>query len=497
MPNLPPPIASGAPDNDWIIDGRINTPIDRTSALNRGPQLQQQLSFIPLHQQGLIRVEREVADELHDYIVFTTAEQADQIYVEALLEGDRLRVSINTERFLVIMAGANQFIVFRTQGGNDQVLVADEVTRPVLIDTGDGDDRIWVGGGYARVFAGPGNDTILTRRGTSYIEAGTGADQVIALGDGNMTVYAGPGNDKVTAGAGMAFLHGGDDDDHLTGGSAHNIIVGGPGNDDLQAGIGSNTIYTGEGLDVVSGLKPDDKAFANPNSGIFAVGQLIGHGSTSPDMLPPCQPPQARVTNISSKPLENSGIRIIGSPQFHLRVTDDLQLLASSPHGQKMFDVLHAAELRSGTPINIYELQDETNGMFEPRDHTNPTSYIQGNSPGTPSYGGAVYYNPTYISNRVNNIALLYHELCHAYNTVTGTSLAGKSEDGIDGNKPRSLIANKELQAVGLPTNATPFDFDGDPSTPATNTNPPALTENGIRDELGIPPRKQYSSPPN
>lgn len=490
--NRPPITALRSPDNEWMIDGRASHPVDRTRDLHRGPETLKSVAFITLHESALVTVERELADDLHDYIVFSTTDQADRVLVESLLEPDRLSVVINTERFIVTLVGLNQFIVFNTQGGNDLIHVGDEVTRPILINAGPGDDHIWAGGGYSRVFAGPGNDTILTRRGTSYIEAGDGNDQVIALDDGNMTVYAGPGNDKVIAHAGQAFVHGGEDDDYLVGGSAHNILVGGPGNDTLQAGTGTNALYTSEGLDVVTQLKPEDRVFANLNSGLSAAGQIIAHGLTPLDDTATCPHPQARVIDITARPLEYSGIRVIGSAQFQQRVNDDLQLLASSPKGQKMFEALHAAERHSGTPINIYELQDESNGMFVPRNHSNPPSFIRDNQPGTATYGGAVYYNTTYLSNHTTNIPLLYHELCHAYNAVTGSSLPGESEDGEDGNKPRRPIANLELQAVGLPTNAPPFDFDNDPQTPPTNTNPPQFTENGIREELGLPLRKQY-----
>lgn len=496
MPNIPPESIFHGPDNSWIIDGRISTPVSRTSHLDRGPHIQTPLLFIPLYQSDLVNVDREMADELHDYIVFTTTDQADQIYIETLSAFGSLRVTINTTRFILILAGLNQFTVLRTHGGDDLIQIAEDVTRPIVIESGDGNDRVWAGGGYSRIFTGPGNDTILTQRGASYIEAGEGSDQVIAIGDGNITVYAGPGNDSVIAGDGPAFINGGEDDDHLTGGRAHNILAGGPGNDTLQAGPGSNTLYTGDGLDVITQLKPQDKVFANPASGLSAAGQFIAHGLTSSDMLPACPHPQALVTDISPVPLHLSGVRVIGNAQFQKRVNDDLQLLASSPVGQKMFEVLYAAEQSSGTPINIYELQDETNGLFVPHNHSNSATNIQGNSPGVPSYGGAVYYNPTFISNRISNIPVLYHELCHAYNSVTGTFFPGESEDGIDGIKPRPLTPDSELQAVGLPTNATPFDFDNDPSTPPTNTNPSPFTENGIRGELGMPLRKQCSAPP-
>ncbi|PRW83117.1 type I secretion protein, partial [Pseudomonas fragi] len=44
----------------------------------------------------------------------------------------------------------------------------------------------------------------------------------------------------------------------------------------------------------------------------------------------------------------------------------------------------------------------------------------------------------------------------------------------------------------GQPTNAPPFDFDNDPSTPPTNTNPAWATENGLADELGTSLRERY-----
>lgn len=43
-----------------------------------------------------------------------------------------------------------------------------------------------------------------------------------------------------------------------------------------------------------------------------------------------------------------------------------------------------------------------------------------------------------------------------------------------------------------MPADFPPFDFDKDPLTPPTNTNPPPYTENGILQELGLPLRKRY-----
>ena len=77
-----------------------------------------------------------------------------------------------------------------------------------------------------------------------------------------------------------------------------------------------------------------------------------------------------------------------------------------------------------------------------------------------------------------------------AYNFANGTLLPGTySGPGID----RGQVPNSERQAVGLDSTAKPFDFDGDPSTPATTHNPIELTENGIRRELGLPDRPAYT----
>ena len=45
---------------------------------------------------------------------------------------------------------------------------------------------------------------------------------------------------------------------------------------------------------------------------------------------------------------------------------------------------------------------------------------------------------------------------------------------------------------MGLPCGVEPFDFDKDPATPPTTTNPKPYSENGMREELGLPLRKTY-----
>ena len=53
-------------------------------------------------------------------------------------------------------------------------------------------------------------------------------------------------------------------------------------------------------------------------------------------------------------------------------------------------------------------------------------------------------------------------------------------------------MLNAERQAVGLGTEGLTFDFDNDPNTKATKANPKALTENGMREEMGLDKRRKY-----
>lgn len=106
---------------------------------------------------------------------------------------------------------------------------------------------------------------------------------------------------------------------------------------------------------------------------------------------------------------------------------------------------------------------------------------------------GMIFYYPS-ESNRKTNaspIAQLYHEMAHAWNGANGTFLSGSS-DPLPELPERPGPENSELQAIGLPTNAPPFDFDNDPSTPPTSTNPAPFTENALNLEMGKPPRTGY-----
>ncbi|MEF9674399.1 M91 family zinc metallopeptidase [Pseudomonas sp. PCH446] len=102
-----------------------------------------------------------------------------------------------------------------------------------------------------------------------------------------------------------------------------------------------------------------------------------------------------------------------------------------------------------------------------------------------------MYYDPSFLKGEITSIVHLYHELCHAYNFVTGTIFPGYGPDGVDADNVRQPVPNAELQAVGLRVSAPPSISTG------TRRHRPgqqseAFSENGLRQEFGIPPRKQY-----
>jgi len=80
--------------------------------------------------------------------------------------------------------------------------------------------------------------------------------------------------------------------------------------------------------------------------------------------------------------------------------------------------------------------------------------------------------------------------MAHAYNMVTGTGIAG-IYSGIDPRNNGGTVNSFERQAAGLPV-----DHDNDPGTAEQlideGTHPFALTENGLRTELGLTPRPFY-----
>ncbi|MBL0747032.1 M91 family zinc metallopeptidase [Nocardioides baculatus] len=396
--------------------------------------------------------------------------------------------------FIVV---GNQVIVNGSSGDDDITVSVDPATgvqtvtvngvsyevpkgQEVVIRGGDGNDTITVprgggisftligSGGTDNITGGDGNDTLLGLDGDDNIDAGTGDDRAtggaghdylngqggndrIFGGEGRDTLYGLGGADVLSGGAEQDYLEGGTGNDTLSGGHGNDILSGGDGDDTLRGGSGDDVSYAGRGNDTTQGGTGSDTA--NGEAGDTNEGVESTVTIEIPDGL--------------------AGIQIEGSPEFVERVQADLQMLASSPEGQQMIANLqqHIADGPDTLTIREY---------YNPADPDNSTA----SSDGTNS---EINYNTRLDDFRgAPPIVVLYHEFAHVYDYMNDTFEADpyNGDDTTDHG-----IKTGERQATGLP-----IDHDDDPSTPEV-IDPDhdfGLTENGLRDEMGLPNRDHY-----
>lgn len=81
------------------------------------------------------------------------------------------------------------------------------------------------------------------------VNAGAGDDRVVVRPEVTVpvTVRGGPGNDHLRGGSGNDRLIGGAGDDRLYGGPGKDVLIGGPGNDLLRGGPGKDRYFPGPG----------------------------------------------------------------------------------------------------------------------------------------------------------------------------------------------------------------------------------------------------------
>jgi len=459
------------------IDGGSSNPSQRTEdSTPDGKPIQ----VDPLHQgdQATIARERTLADGgfgqtyvSSDQLVFTTNGSGnDQVQVSQRDDGTVV-VSVNGEEFDVSLA-ERQELTLRVGAGDDLIEVAPNVRVNIVVDGGEGDDAIATGAGDDRIDGGAGNDVVTSGEGRDDVFGNTGNDTVDA-GAGDDVVHGGDGEDVLTAGDGTNFIEAGAGDDQVDGSLGTNMISAGLGDDRVTSG-GNNSIYLGSGTDSVDAAGSDDQIYAEDIDAVrFAAGQ---------------QDTGQVVVNVEiDASLGTRGVKVEGSESFRQRVEAELEFLRSSPNGQQMLAEFDAAAT-SGNTVTIRELANEQNGYAQTLGRGNAEI-----SNGRAGEGSDVIisYNPSFhMAEFPAPVVVLYHEMSHAYNGVNGTFQPGTYR----GTGPDSgSVPNAERQAVGLETSAAPFDFDGDPSTPATTHNPIGLTENGIRRELGLPDRPNYT----
>jgi len=91
-------------------------------------------------------------------------------------------------------------------GGNDQVGVANDVTVPVTMRGGAGNDVLLGGAGPDKLIGGEGNDRLVGGRGDDLLYGGEGKDVLIG-GPGDDALRGGYGEDRLIAGNGNDSVH--------------------------------------------------------------------------------------------------------------------------------------------------------------------------------------------------------------------------------------------------------------------------------------------------
>ena len=109
--------------------------------------------------------------------------------------------------------------------GGDDIILGDTSTFFGNVQAPGGNDTIFAGAGNDQVLSGPGDDTV---------NGGSG-DDFLALAVGDDVGQGGQGNDAINGGFGQDVVLGGPGDDELVGGFDDDLINGGPG-DDFLAG---------------------------------------------------------------------------------------------------------------------------------------------------------------------------------------------------------------------------------------------------------------------
>ncbi|QJI27689.1 hemolysin [Pseudomonas sp. ADAK18] len=411
-----------------------------------------------------------------------TGEKSDIIKVSAS-SGNDIHLEVNGIHYRLKINNHEDYpesLHIKSKGGDDQIRVDPRVTIPITIEGGRGRDRIeTLGSGDTRVYGGSGDDDITLGSGDSYAEGNSGNDTMRG-GTGKTVMYGNNGNDVMFSGSGskgtFSYMDGGNGNDIMVSESPMNLMHGGAGAD-LMYGKGPTTFYTGRGRDTVLANNASDKIYADAGDRIARVA-----GSTLR---------QVEISNAGHK-----GLNIEGSDKFKQQVQDDLEFFRNSPTAQKMLNELDQAAERNGSPINIRETTGRHNYSFTnnfTREHDKQLKdyddiaespllgFVQGNTKGSVATGATIHNNPGFIFREPPAISL-YHEMSHAYNGANGTFLPGMTE-----GEP-----NGERQAVGLETSAPAFDFDNNPSTPRTTSNPKPFTENALREETGFPRRNSY-----
>ncbi|WP_438281353.1 M91 family zinc metallopeptidase [Pseudomonas alabamensis] len=269
---------------------------------------------------------------------------------------------------------------------------------------------------------------IQTENGSSSIKTGGGITEV----------FTGKGDIDITVGQGLAFILSASDTCRIQG----NVLIDNP-----------------HGSGVYARQRPGDARFEAPLAPSLAT-------------------------------LAQHTFHIKGDARFVQTVENHLTFLRHTRCGQQLL-----TQLAKRSWIQVSETPHATRFDVSVSDPSEEDHHLQQDAQGQwtagwPAEGGYLALNLTRSDS--DNLPLLdfYRCLCEAYNAFTGTTIPGLAT--VDTYDYRAVeVAKAHLQAIGLETDVF-YDFDQNPATAPTDTNPSPFTENALRVELGLPRRRYY-----
>jgi len=186
----------------------------------------------------------------------------------------------------ITVNGVHSSLTGQIYSGAGDDLVTVTVTGDDFIKTEDGNDIVFAGAGFDKIYGGNGDDTLhgeanndrlYGQNGNDTLNGGSGNDRLEG-GSGNDILNGGLNNDRLVGGTGEDTLNGDDGNDYLYGQDDDDVINGGNGKDYLYGQDGNDTLNGDAGNDRLYGLNGDDVI----NGG---VGHDIIEGGANNDTL--------------------------------------------------------------------------------------------------------------------------------------------------------------------------------------------------------------------
>jgi hypothetical protein len=164
--------------------------------------------------QGALVIVGDSADD-----IVRVREQGDQIQVGVAVPGQPVSFH-NAADYSQVRA-----IIFKGGSGDDHFI--NRTNLPLRAEGGLGDDTIYGGiDGFAEIYGGGDNDTLIGTKAGNRIEGGEGDDDLFGL-EGRDVLFGGPGQDDLHGYEGADLLFGGPGSDNLMGGPDPDFLEGG------------------------------------------------------------------------------------------------------------------------------------------------------------------------------------------------------------------------------------------------------------------------------